>query len=175
MKINVVGTSGSGKSTVARQVAEKLSIPYIELDQLFWGPGWTETPDEEFFAKLRAALAQNSWVLDGNYSRTTPIKWKEVDMVVWLDFTFPRTVFQACKRALYRAITRRELWPKTGNKENLRQLFSNDSIVLWTVKTYKKNRRKYLAMMADEQYASITFVRLKSPQEVRDFLATLSS
>lgn len=49
MKINVVGTSGSGKSTVARQLAEKFSVPYIELDKLFWRQDWQGTPDDEFW------------------------------------------------------------------------------------------------------------------------------
>ena len=174
MKINVVGTSGSGKSTVARQIAKRLSIPYIEMDALFWGPDWYWPSDEEFDAKLRAALAQESWVLDGNYKRTTPIKWENVDMVVWVDLSFPRTLFQASKRALSRLISQEEFWPNTGNKESLRKLLSKESIVLWTIKTYKHNRRKYLAMIVDEQYANITFVRLTSPKEVDAFLSTLS-
>ena len=31
-RINVVGTSGSGKSTVSRALAEKLNLPYVEQD-----------------------------------------------------------------------------------------------------------------------------------------------
>ena len=174
MKINVIGTSGSGKSTLAKQIAEKLAIPYIELDALFWGPDWTDTPDDEFFAKLSEKLAQDSWVLDGNYTRTTPIKWKDVDMVVWLDLSFPRTLFRASKRALTRLITQEELWSGTGNKESIKKLLSKESIVLWTIKTYKKTRRKYLSMMADEQYAKITFVQLKTPEAAQEFLSTLT-
>ena len=74
-RINVVGTSGSGKSTISKKLAENLGVPYIELDALFWGPNWTTTPDDEFFESLEKQLtATDGWVLDGNYSRTTPIK-----------------------------------------------------------------------------------------------------
>ncbi|STR39392.1 DNA topology modulation protein [Klebsiella michiganensis] len=38
MKINVVGTSGVGKSTLARRLAQELSLPYIEMDVLYWLP-----------------------------------------------------------------------------------------------------------------------------------------
>ena len=73
-RINVVGTSGSGKSSLSHQIATHLDLPYIELDQLFWKADWTETPDEEFFQKLKVALSADRWVLDGNYDRTRHIK-----------------------------------------------------------------------------------------------------
>jgi len=84
-RINVVGTSGAGKSTFAQETARRLSLPYIELDRLFWKSNWTEPTDDEFFPKLRDALAPGRWVLDGNYDRTRHIKWHHVQMVVWLD------------------------------------------------------------------------------------------
>lgn len=57
MKINVVGTSGSGKSTVARQLAQTFAVPYIEMDLLFWRPAWQGTPDEEFLFKVAEAAS----------------------------------------------------------------------------------------------------------------------
>lgn len=101
MKINVVGTSGSGKSTLARQLAERLDVPYIEMDRLYWRPEWQGTPDDAFLARLEQMLAEagDGWVLDGNYSRTQPIKWREVDYILWLDYGFGRTLWQAVRRA----------------------------------------------------------------------------
>lgn len=55
MKINVVGTSGVGKSTLARRLAQELSLPYIEMDVLYWLPEWQGTPDDEFYAVGRRA------------------------------------------------------------------------------------------------------------------------
>ena len=51
MRINVVGTSGCGKSTVGKRIAERLNIPYIQLDELHWKPNWVESTDEELFPK----------------------------------------------------------------------------------------------------------------------------
>lgn len=73
-RINVVGTSGSGKSTFGKNLAKCLSIEYIEIDKVFWLKNWTCPSDEEFFPKLETALEKKTWVLDGNYSRTIPIK-----------------------------------------------------------------------------------------------------
>lgn len=107
MKINVVGTSGVGKSTLARRLAQELSLPYIEMDVLYWLPEWQGTPDDEFYAKLAAALAAPGWVLDGNYNRSRPVKWRDVDLVVWVDYSFWRTMRQAIWRAASRASRRR--------------------------------------------------------------------
>lgn len=63
MKINIIGTSGSGKSTFSRRIAEALAIPYIEMDRLYWRANWQGTPDDEFLATTEKALAASpDWV-----------------------------------------------------------------------------------------------------------------
>lgn len=176
MKINVVGTSGSGKSTVARQLAQKLAVPYIEMDKLYWRPNWQNASDDEFLHLVEQALvsAPAGWVLDGNYTRTQAVKWRDVDWVVWVDYGFCRTLWQAFRRAAVRAWHQTELWPDTGNCESYRRsFFSRESIVLWTIKTYRKNRRKYLADRQDPANRHIRFIQLRSPAETADFLASL--
>lgn len=174
-KINVIGTSGSGKSTFSSKLALKMKAPYIEMDALFWKPNWEESSDDEFFAKLESVLKQKCWVLDGNYTRTTPVKWSNVETVIWLDYSFTRTLYQAVTRAAKRSISRRELWSGTGNVETFKKsFFSSDSIILWTIKTYKANRIKYLRMMADSQYSGIRFVHIRSPNQAKEYLETLS-
>ena len=63
-RINVVGTTGSGKSTFSRALANELGYRYIQLDELFWKPHWQESGDDEFFAKIKQALHTDHWVLD---------------------------------------------------------------------------------------------------------------
>jgi len=143
VKINVVGTSSSGKTIISKKLSDILSISHIEMDALFWGPNWEYTSFKEFCAKLRLALKGESWILDGNYTRTTPIKWESVTTVIWLDFSFIRSLLQSIKRAIKRIIAIEELWPGTGNIETLGGLFSKDSIVLYTIKSHRRVRRKY--------------------------------
>src|SRR5262249_51570773 len=66
---SVTGISGSGKSTFARALAERLGVPYVELDALHHGPGWSETPADEFRRRVEEAIAAapDGWVIDGNY------------------------------------------------------------------------------------------------------------
>jgi adenylate kinase family enzyme len=65
-RIRVVGASGNGKWTVARALAERLGLPYVELDALNHGPNWTEASDEDFQYAVEAATADGRWVVDGN-------------------------------------------------------------------------------------------------------------
>ena len=176
VKVNVIGTSGSGKSTLARGISQKLNIPYIELDALFWRADWQGTPDEQFFARLEEKMAaSDSWVIDGNYKRTQPVKWRNIDLIVWVDYSFGRTLFQAVKRAATRAWGGQEIWPGTGNYETFRKsFFSRESIILWTLKTYRKNRRQYEALLRDPAWQHVRFVRLRSPQQTEVFLSDLT-
>ena len=168
-RINVVGNSGSGKSTLARAIAARLDCPYVELDELHWKPNWTESTDDELYPKLEAALLGESWVLDGNYKRTVPIKWRRVDMVVWLDLPYWLITWQVVSRTLRRSIRREELW--AGNRESLKKAFlERDSIILWSLTHLASTRRQYEAAMANPKYAHIEFVRLRSRTEVNDFL-----
>lgn len=173
MKINVIGTSGSGKSTLSRRLAAQLNVPYVEMDTLYWLPDWQGRSDEAMNALLIAALENPGWVLDGNYNRTRDIKWRDVDIIVWVGFW--RTLRQSVLRAIKRAWQQNELWPGTGNHESFRRSFlSRESIIIWTLKTWRRNRQRYAADMVDPRYQHLRFVRLTSAEETDAFLATLS-
>lgn len=173
-RINVVGSSGSGKSTFSRQLAAILEIPHVEMDAVFWGAEWDWPSDEKFFAKLEKELEPEHWVLDGNYTRTIPIKWRKVQTVIWLDYSFLRTFIQSLKRAVVRAWTQEELWSGTGNRESFKKsFFSKDSIILWSVSNYGKVRKKYDSMIKDEKWSHIDFIRLESPEESTQYLQSI--
>jgi len=170
MQINVIGTSGSGKTTFGKKLAETLSIPFLEMDAIYWGPDWSHPEDQVFFTRLTKALEGDNWVLDGNYSRTMSFKWERVQAVIWLDFNFTRTLYQAVARAVPRLFSQEGLWPGTGNRESLKMLLSKDSIVLWTIKTYRRRRIKIRGYMEGGEFSHICFHRLTSPREGEDFL-----
>lgn len=156
------------------RLAQALAYPYIEMDKIFWEPNWKSSSDEKFLSNLKSALNQEKWVLDGNYNQTVPIKWEKVDLIIWLDYSFPRTLTQAIKRAIFRSFTKKELWEGTGNRESFRKnFFSKDSIIWWTITTHKKNRLKYESYLADPQFSHLNFIRLKSHAEAEDFFQKL--
>lgn len=170
-RFNIVGTAGSGKSTFGRELAAVLAIPFFEMDQLFWKPGWRESPDEEFMEKVSVVVAKDAWVLDGNYTRTVPIKWRRTQLVVWIDLPFMTTVARVTKRAVNRSITGAELWPGTGNRETLKKAFlSRRSIIWWSIKYYAANRKKYQRIMEAGEYPELSFLRLSSTTQVARML-----
>jgi adenylate kinase family enzyme len=171
-RINVVGTTGSGKTTVATAIAERLGLPRIELDALFWKPNWGETPDDEFLPKVDEATRDGQWVLDGNYSRTRPIVWPRADTIVWLDYPFPQVFLQLLWRTIHRAVSKKELWD--GCQERFRTSFlSRDSILVWCLKTYWKRRRNYPEIFEKPEHRHLAVIRLRSRRETTAWLRTL--
>ncbi len=173
-RISVVGTCGSGKTTVARALAERLGATHVELDALSWGPNWTQRPDDEFRAAVAAAAARERWVIDGNYSKCRDLIWARADTVIWLDYSFPRVFWQLLRRTFRRALRREELWH--GNRESLRTSFlSRDSILLWAIKTHRRRQREYPGLLARPDYQRLRVVHLRSPREAAAWLAGVSS
>ncbi len=172
-RFNVVGSSGSGKSTVGRLIADALGLKYVEIDSIFWRENWTEAPENEFLVDLRNALSGDSWIVDGNYSRTVPVKWKNVEVVVWLDLPYALILYQVISRTLKRSLTGEELW--AGNRENLTKAFlQKDSVILWSMTHLGMIRRRYASAKDDPAYRHIRFVRLRSRKQVRNFINGLS-
>lgn len=170
-RINVIGTTGSGKSTFANRLADKLGYTCIHMDQLFWKPDWVESSDEEFIPKVKEVVSGETWILDGNYSRTNNIKWENADTVIWLDYSYPRTLIQLLKRTVNRVVTKEELWPGTGNRESFRKAFmSKDSIFTWFFKCYRRNKVRYENLGRSFRQGHINFIRLRSPKEAEAFI-----
>lgn len=173
-RISIVGTSGSGKTTLARQVSQILGIPHIELDTLNWEPNWVEVPDEVMQERVIKALSANSWVVDGNYSQVRDVVWAKADTVVFLDYSFLLVISRLLRRTLQRSLTQQEVC--NGNRESLRTaFFSRDSILLWMLQTYSKNKKQYPILLQKPKYTHINLVHLISPQAAKDWLTSLKA
>lgn len=85
-RILVIGSPGAGKSTLAHTLARRTGLPLHHLDKLFWLPGWVERDRDEGRAELTGVLAQQRWIIDGNYGSTLPMRLQRADMVIWLDY-----------------------------------------------------------------------------------------
>lgn len=104
------------------------------------------------------------------------MKWRDVDVVVWVDYGFARTLWQAVNRAVKRAWHKQELWPGTGNKESFRRaFFSRESILIWTMKTWRNNRTRYEADLQNPQYGHIRFVRITRREQGKTLIADLKA
>ena len=174
-RINVVGCSGSGKTTFARKLADLKACPAIEMDQLYWKPDWQEPTNEEFFPKVAAAVAAPRWVMDGNYSRTRHIKWPRTQLVIIIQLGFVQTVWSVLRRAVERIRSGQELWPGTGNRETWRNVFfARDSIVLFAAKSYASNYVRHRDPAFFEGYGDFDIVRVNSRREANQCLTEIA-
>lgn len=171
-RVNVIGTSGAGKTTFAAGLASLLGVPHVELDALHWEPNWVEVPDEVFRGRVGAATLADGWVVDGNYSVARDLVWPRADAIVWLDYAFPLVLWRSLRRTLRRALAAETCC--NGNRESLRRAFSRDSILLWVVQTYGRRRREFLAALPTLIDQGREVVVLRSPREARRWLADLS-
>ena len=96
----IIGCGGAGKSTLARQLGEKLNLPVVHLDKLFWRPGWEHISREEFDKLHREALAGEKWIVDGNFDRTMAERIWYCDTVIYLDFSRVACLLGVVKRIL---------------------------------------------------------------------------
>ncbi len=168
-RIAIVGTTGSGKTTLARQLAMRFGIPQIELDALHWGPNWDPAPVEVLRERTTRALSGETWVADGNYSTVRGIVWGRADTLIWLDYPLRVILWRLLRRSLRRSLLREELW--NGNRETLRAQFaSRESLFLWVLQTYWRRKREYPALLAKPEYAHLAVVRLHSPGETHRWL-----
>jgi adenylate kinase family enzyme len=85
-RVLVVGCPGAGKSTFARRLGERLSLPVIHLDLHYWHPGWRPSESTQWREKCAALAAAPDWVMDGAYSSTYDIRMPRADTLLWLDY-----------------------------------------------------------------------------------------
>lgn len=171
-RISVVGNSGSGKTTVAADLARRLAIPHFELDAIFHQPHWTTPDEEEFRARVDALTGQPAWVVDGNYSAVRELVWQRAQAVVWLDLPRHVVLPAIVRRSLRRAVTREKLW--AGNRERLGDLVRlhdpERSIIAWSWTKHAVYHRTYGAAQVDAAWAHLEWVRLTSRRTLRRWL-----
>lgn len=166
-RIVIIGSTGSGKSTLGRALAARLGVPHTEMDTLHWLPGWIERDDATFRELVDAFTAQPAWVIDGNYSVARDLVWPRADTLIWLDYSFPRTAWQLLRR------TRRRVFDGerccNGNEESLARSLGRDSILLWLLKTYWRNRSNYPKALA--QHSHLKPLIFRSPADTAAWLS----
>jgi adenylate kinase family enzyme len=169
MKVVVVGTSCSGKSTFARAMASRQGIACVELDALFWEPGWIEAPIEIFRERVESALGVQAWVAEGNYRKVRDLLWTKAETLIWLDYPFHIVLSRALLRTVKRIVTREVLW--NSNRESFRKSFlSRQSILLWVLQTYPQRKREYPELLSRPEYGHLKVLRFRSPKEAKAYL-----
>jgi len=170
----MVGVSGAGKSTLGKDLAARLAVPHVELDAIFHQPDWAPLPAEQFRDRVSAIASGDGWVIDGNYSAVLPLVWARADTVVWLDLPRRQVMRRLIWRSVRRVAGRTELW--NGNRERWRNLFSweeQESVISWAWHHHPIYRDRYAAAARDPEHAHITFARITTSAQARQFLGSV--
>jgi adenylate kinase family enzyme len=99
-RVLVIGSGGAGKSTLAARLGERLGLPVVHLDALYWRAGWVATPDDEWARRVAALAAGDAWVMDGNYGGTLDARLAACDTVVFLDLPRRLCAWRVVRRAI---------------------------------------------------------------------------
>ena len=178
MRVAVVGTSGSGKTTFARALAAAMGVRHVELDAVTWQAGWIalhETDPEEFVRRAAEAMAGETWVSCGNYVTSRPTLLPRATDLVWLDFPRPLVMARVIRRSFTRAVGRKELWPGTGNREQFAKWLDKGHPIRWAWDTYDRRKRQYEALFARPDLGALRTWRVTRPWEADALIARLAA
>ena len=165
-RVAIIATaSGCGKTTFGQALAERIGVPFVELDAIHWQAGWCELDAAELRRRVGPIVSGDAWVIDGSYrGKLGDLVLDAADTVVWLDL--PRSVWlpRLVARTIHRVVRREELW--NGNRETLRGAVSGpDSLLAYALRTAPRRRQRY-----PRELGHLRLARLRTPTEVRAFL-----
>jgi adenylate kinase family enzyme len=164
-RIMIIGCGGSGKSTLARQLGQKLGLPVVHLDQLFWTPGWVSISKDEFDRVHEAALAEEKWIMDGNFDRTIPKRLQRCDTVIYLDFSRFACLMGVLKRIL---TTYGKVRPDMG--AGCQERIDLD-FLKWVWNFNKNKRERNYGLLKEAE--GVQVIILKNRRMVKKFLSEL--
>ncbi|MBQ7315075.1 MAG: topology modulation protein [Clostridia bacterium] len=167
-RVLIIGGNGSGKTTMARQLAERTGLPLCHLDTLYWTDDWQPRERSAFLELLQAELEKSEWILDGNMRSTLPQRLPYCDTVIYLDFSGIRCFFGALKRLLLNHGTSR---PDMGGTCIERFDKRSWTFIKSTLSFNKKHRAYFYQTIAE--HPDVQLIVLKNRKQVSDFLRSV--
>lgn len=164
-KIMIIGCCGSGKTTLAKKLSNKLNLPLIHLDKLNWRDNWQNISKEEFDDLLWAEVVKPTWIIDGNYERTIPLRLKYCDTVIYMDYSRISCLYGVIKRVVMGYGKSR---PDMGGY--CPERFDFDFIkFVWNFN--KNNRKRYYDILSSKE--DIQVIILRNRRQAAHFLQGL--
>lgn len=158
----IIGGCGCGKTTLAKKLSDKLKLPLIHLDVLYWRDHWRNVSKDEFDELLLQEVTKPKWIIDGNYGRTIPLRLKYCDTVIYMDYSRVKCVYGVIKRVIKNyGKSRPDMGGYCPEKFDFKFFRS-----VWYFN--KNNRKRYYDMLNNEN--NVKVIILKSRKQVIEFL-----
>ncbi|MQS18192.1 adenylate kinase [Streptomyces kaniharaensis] len=167
-KIALFGPPATGKSTLARWLSAELGHPHTDLDDLLFTPDGP-LPLPEFRRQAGEITRQDTWIVEGNFSKLADVVWHRADVLVWLDFQLPLIMYRIVRRSLYQ-LTGYEDSPQARRLTWSKAFFSRRSLLRTAIRKYRNNRPRYVQQVSETADQGVKVVRLHSPREVRRWM-----
>ena len=171
-KIIITGCTCSGKTTLGKKIANRLSLHQIDLDDYHFLPNWVEKDKSTFLKDINVAIdGKDSWVVAGNYN--TLVKdtiWKQANTIIWLDYPLGLVLHRYFIRTFRRVFYKEPCCG--GNYETLSRTFSKDSLFLWIFKSYWY-RKKRMKEWKEGLFASKNWIVLSNLKDTSQYLMQL--
>ena len=163
LKVIIIGSPGSGKSTFARKLRDKIGLPLFYLDMLWHNSDQTNISKEEFDIKLNEILCEDEWIIDGNYQRTLELRLQKCDTVLLMDYPFEVCLEGAQSRV---GKIREDLpWVETELDEEFKQ---------WII-DFSKDQLPYIYELLKKYGKSKNIIIFKIREEADEYLKKISN
>jgi adenylate kinase family enzyme len=166
-RIMVIGSGGAGKSTFARELAMHTGLPLVHLDLQYWRPGWTPTPREEWAERVRQLSSADSWIMDGNYGGSLPIRVQRCDAIVFFDM--PRLV---CLVGVLQRWLVHQFKPRPDLAEGCPETMTF-AFLQW-IWNFHQNSRPRIAAALEQASADVEIVTIARRAQARAILDALA-
>ncbi len=176
-RVLILGRTGSGKTTLARQLSAVLGVPHVELDALYFASDLSTSPLNVLRERTSSALKGDRWVTDGNKKAVRDLVWPRADTIIWLDYPLAVSLWRLSKRALHRAhrLRKRESEDVVQGLGRSEQLGRAAKGVLTALRSHRGQQVQYPRMFAEPQNQHLAVVRLRTPRATRNWLTRVSA
>lgn len=165
-RIMIIGSGGAGKSTMAKELHEMTGLPLHHLDTYFWLPNWVEIDKAEWQSINRKLVAEDEWIMDGNYGSTMDMRLERADTIIFLDRPAWIKIWRVILRYFkYRNQPRPDM--TEGNNERL------DWVFLRYIYFYNITRRPSILKKLKQLKPNQRVFILKNDKSISQFLEKL--
>ena len=164
-RVMIIGQPGTGKSTLARSLGERIGLPVVHIDLIHWKSGWVERDRDEKTKLCLEVHARDEWIFEGGHSTTWPDRLDRCDTLIWLDFPVWLRTWRVLKRTIRDYGKSRVDLP-----DNCPEQFDFEFYrFIWRT---NKHSRQNIQSLFEKAPSDKSKFKLSSSSEVRKFLDT---